>query len=164
MTAMTRVLVAGVGNIFLGDDAFGVEVARRLSGRAWPDGVRVVDFGTRGLDLSFALESCDAAILVDATARGGPPGTLYVIEPLVDAPPFDDGSAHGMTLDRVLARLPASQPPRRIRLVGCEPSPVDAEDDEAMELSAAVSGSIDEAVRIVEGLVGELLAEPRADA
>jgi hydrogenase maturation protease len=171
MTPATRVLVAGVGNIFLGDDAFGVEVARRLGARAWPEGVRVVDFGIRGLDLAFALESCDAAILVDATARGGAPGTLYVIEPRAAEGARDDGSAHGMTIERVLASLPPSAAPRTIRLVGCEPSRFgddgddgDDVDDEAPGLSAAVSGSLDEAVRLVEALVEELLAEPRPDA
>jgi hydrogenase maturation protease len=164
--ATTRVLVAGIGNIFLGDDAFGVEVARRLVTRSWPDGVRVVDFGTRGLDLAFALESCEAAILVDATPRGGAPGTLYVLEPVVDAAPSDDASAHGMTLDRLLARIPQSALPRQIRLVGCEPSRLgDDEDiDEAMALSAPVTAALDEAIRLVEALVGDLLAEPRADA
>jgi hydrogenase maturation protease len=165
VTAATRVLVAGVGNIFLGDDAFGVEVARHLGARAWPEGVRVVDFGIRGLDLAFALESCDAAILVDATARGGAPGTLYVLEPLVDARAPDDGSAHGLTIERVLGRLPERAVPRRIRLVGCEPARLgEDDDDEPMGLSAAVAAAIDEAVRLVEALVEELLVEPRAHA
>src|SRR3954452_5244184 len=80
-----RVLVAGLGNIFLGDDAFGVEVVQRLARRPQPDGVRLVDFGIRGLDLTYALlDSCDAVVLVDATPRGGLPGTLYVIEPQVE--------------------------------------------------------------------------------
>lgn len=74
-----RVLVAGIGNIFLGDDAFGVEVTRRLLTRPWPDGVRVVDFGIRGLDLTYALlDGADAVVLIDAVRRGGPPGTVPV--------------------------------------------------------------------------------------
>src|SRR4051794_33940377 len=77
-----RVLVAGIGNIFLGDDAFGVEVAQHLARREWPDGVRVVDFGIRGLDLTYALlDGYEVVILVDALPRGGQPGTLYVLEP-----------------------------------------------------------------------------------
>src|SRR6476659_8714525 len=77
-----RVLIAGVGNIFLGDDGFGVEVVQRLAQRPLPDGVRVVDFGIRGLDLTFALlDGYEAVILVDAVPRGGVPGTLYVLEP-----------------------------------------------------------------------------------
>jgi hydrogenase maturation protease len=79
--SLPRVLVACIGNIFLGDDAFGVEVAQRLAGRGLPEGVRVVDFGIRGLDLTFALlDDYEAVILVDATPRGGDPGTLYVLE------------------------------------------------------------------------------------
>ena len=78
-----RILIACIGNILLRDDAFGVAVARRLAGRSWPDGVRVVDFGIRGFDLALALldKATDVAILVDAAPRGEPPGTLYVIEP-----------------------------------------------------------------------------------
>src|SRR5215469_10021852 len=81
--AMTpRILVAGVGNIFLGDDAFGSEVARRMLMRQWPAHVRVEDFGIRSFDLAFALgDGYDAVILVDAAPRGGAPGTLYTIQP-----------------------------------------------------------------------------------
>ena len=82
-----RVLVAGVGNIFLGDDAFGVEVVQRLARRPLPAEVRVVDFGIRGLDLTYALlDGYETVILVDAAPRGGPPGTLYVLEPDVGDP------------------------------------------------------------------------------
>ena len=81
---MNRVLIAGVGNIFLGDDGFGVEVIRRLSSREFPAEVRVEDFGIRGYDLAYALlDGPDVAILVDAAGRGGTPGTMYVIEPNV---------------------------------------------------------------------------------
>lgn len=80
--AQPRILVAGIGNIFFGDDAFGVEVARRLLERPWPEKVRVVDFGIRGFDLAYAfLDGYDKVILVDTIQRGGTPGTLYVIEP-----------------------------------------------------------------------------------
>src|SRR5437899_5810794 len=83
-----RILVAGVGNIFLGDDAFGVEVARRLGQRPLPDGARVVDFGIRGLDLAYALlDGYEAVILVDAAPRGGSPGTLYVLDLPADGSP-----------------------------------------------------------------------------
>src|ERR1044072_7226323 len=79
------ILVAGIGNIFLGDDAFGCEVVKRLAGRAWPDNVKVIDFGIRGFDLAYALlDGYDVTILVDATPRGETPGTLYTIEPEVD--------------------------------------------------------------------------------
>ena len=77
-----RILVACIGNIFLGDDGFGVEVAKRLLPRAFPPQVFVKDFGIRGFDLAYALmDSYDLTILVDACARGGSPGTVYVIEP-----------------------------------------------------------------------------------
>ena len=89
-------LVAGIGNVFLGDDGFGVALAGRLARGEPQPGVEVVDFGIRGMDLAYALlGDYDAAILLDATPRGGPPGTLYVIEPEiegVEAPP----DAHGM--------------------------------------------------------------------
>ena len=71
-----RILIAGIGNIFLGDDAFGVEVAQRLTRLAWPDHVHVKDFGIRGFDLCYALmDDYDAFILIDAVPRGGEPGT-----------------------------------------------------------------------------------------
>ena len=80
-----NILVAGIGNIFQGDDAFGCEVARALSGRFAPDQVRVVDFGIRGLDLAYALmDRPDLTILLDAAPRGGEPGTVYTIEPDID--------------------------------------------------------------------------------
>jgi hydrogenase maturation protease len=80
-----RILIAGIGNIFLGDDAFGVEVIQRLAQRTWPEGVRIVDFGIRGFDLAAALlEGWDYAILIDTAPRGAAPGTLYVIEPELD--------------------------------------------------------------------------------
>src|SRR6478672_10064780 len=78
----TDILVAGIGNIFFGDDAFGVEVARRLGQQPLPESVRVVDFGIRGLDLTYALlDPYEAAILVDAAPRGGIVGTVYILEP-----------------------------------------------------------------------------------
>src|SRR5205085_1568015 len=127
--AMTapRILVAGIGNIFFGDDAFGVEVVRRLARRPLPEGVRVVDFGIRGFDLACALlDDCDAAILVDAVHRGGAPGTLRVIEPDLGAP-ADPASGeriqtHGLTPAQVfrLVRTMGGEP-RGVYLVGCEP-------------------------------------------
>ena len=76
------VLVAGIGNIFLADDGFGVEVAQRLRRPALPDGVRVEDFGIRGVHLAYELlDGYDALVLVDAVPMGEPPGTVAVIEP-----------------------------------------------------------------------------------
>ena len=166
-----RILVAGIGNIFLGDDAFGSEVARRLATRPVPDGVRVVDFGIRGLDLTYALlDGYDAAILVDATPRGGTPGTLYVIEPDPAAPaPGEQDPAgpsietHGMDPVKVL-RLAAAmgEPTRRVLLVGCEPGIFGTDEDPVMGLSPPVEASVDGAIELIESLIVELLAAPEA--
>jgi hydrogenase maturation protease len=165
--APPRVLIAGIGNIFLGDDAFGSEVARRMMGHPLPDGVRVVDFGIRGLDLAYALlDDREMTILVDATPRGGPPGTLYVIEPdPVDAgepspsePVFE---GHSMDPARVL-RMTAAMggKPRRVLVVGCEPATLGSDDDPAMGLSPPVEAAVGEATRLIHSLVEQLLAEP----
>lgn len=166
VTPPPRVLIAGIGNGFLGDDAFGVEVARRLARRALPVGVRVRDFGIRGIDLAYALlDHCGAAVLLDAAPRGaGPPGSLYVIE--VDpCPParaverremmFD---THALAPERVL-RLVAAMNGRigRVLVVGCEPAWFGAEDDVQTELSPRVAAAVDEAVPLVESLVAALL-------
>ena len=98
------ILVAGIGNILLGDDGFGVEVVNRLAERSLPDGVQVVDFGIRGLDLAYALlEEYDAVIFVDATSRGQTPGTLYVIEVPCEQPGEISIDAHGMDPVKVLS-------------------------------------------------------------
>jgi hydrogenase maturation protease len=121
-----QVLVAGVGNIFPGDDGFGVEVVRRMAARPLPDGVRAADFGIRSLHLAYELADHPeaTAILVDAMARGGAPGTVYVIEPDPagqDAVP--DAGAHGVTPDGVLALVRAlGGAPGRVLVVGCEPA------------------------------------------
>src|SRR6476661_2103049 len=97
------ILIAGIGNIFLGDDAFGVEVAQRLTQRSWPTGVRVEDFGIRGFDLAYAiLDGYDVTILVDATPRGGDPGTLYLIEPDLNMAGGVGIEPHGMDPVKVL--------------------------------------------------------------
>lgn len=153
-----RILVAGIGNVFFGDDGFGVEVARRLRERPQPAGVDVVDFGIRGLDLAYALlDGYDAAVLVDAWPRGGGPGTLYVIEPAIERSGGTLVDTHGMDPMKVLemvttmgGRLPV------LRLVGCEPAPLPEVDEMAMGLSAAVAAAATEAVGLVESLVNEL--------
>jgi len=155
------VLVAGIGNVFLADDGFGSEVARLLMQREPPLGVKVADFGIRGMDLAYELqEDYDAAVLVDAVPRGGAPGTLYVIEPdLAGGEASLD--AHGMDpvkvleLARTLGGLPA-----RVLVVGCEPAVLVAEDDPdvVMELSAPVAAATQEAVGLVESVLEELLA------
>jgi hydrogenase maturation protease len=164
VSASPRILVAGIGNIFLGDDAFGVEVARLLSARRQPEGVRVVDFGIRGLDLAYALtDDCDAAILVDAAPRGGTPGTLYLIEPSLDPGSFAaSGGFDGHSMDPVkvlqLASTLGTLPPR-VLIVGCEPASAATEDNEVFELSPAVQAALGPAVEMVESLIDRLRAE-----
>jgi hydrogenase maturation protease len=165
-----RILVAGIGNIFLGDDAFGVEVAWRMSRRAMPENVRVADFGIRGMDLAYALlDGYDAAILVDAAARGGDPGTLYVIEPesddAGDGPDVALVDAHGMDPMRVLdmARALGGRP-KRVLVVGCEPATLGDETTGAMGLSAPVEAAVGGAIAMVESLVSRITEEMQAGA
>jgi hydrogenase maturation protease len=156
-----RILVAGVGNVFLGDDGFGVALAGRLALRELPAGVDVVDFGIRGMDLAYAMPDYDAVVLLDATPRGEPPGTIYVIEPDVDGDaPTVDG--HGMDPVSVLALVKAlgGRPPRTL-VVGCEPATSVSLDDVELvaDLSEPVRLALDSAVDVVESLVAELATE-----
>ncbi|MGI9145569.1 MAG: hydrogenase maturation protease [Chloroflexota bacterium] len=158
-----KVLVAGVGNIFLGDDGFGVEVARRLAMTALPEGVKVADFGIRGVHLAYELcDDYDTAILVDAAPRGGQPGTLYVIEPdrldTSDSATAERGAlldAHGMQPEAVLGLLNVlGGHVRQVYVVGCEPSSI----EERMGLSEPVEQAVDEAVRVVHELLAPVAA------
>jgi hydrogenase maturation protease len=165
-----RILVAGIGNIFLGDDAFGSEVARKLQQRPLPDEVRVVDFGIRGFDLAYALlDSHETTILVDATPRGEAPGTLYTIEPdVTELDELDSDSqmveTHGMNPMKVLAMVKSMGGVfRRILLIGCEPAPLESEEGQ-MGMSEPVQRAVDEAVTIVESLLAKILAEDRSEA
>jgi len=148
-----RTLIAGVGNVFLGDDGFGVEVVRRLAGRPLPAGVEVVDVGIRGVHLAYdLLDGCGLLVLVDAAARGEAPGTVTVLEvgdgDVADGPPLID--AHDLGPDAVLAvvrRLGAR--PGRTLVVACEPADVEV----GMELSAPVRRAVPEAVRLIESIL-----------
>ncbi len=163
---MDSILIAGIGNIFLGDDGFGVEVAQRLAQRPLPEGVRVVDFGIRGLDLAYALLDDHAAvILIDATPRGEQPGTLFVLEPRVEAEVEATVEAHSLDPVKVL-RLAAAMGARvrRLILVGCEPEPLESADDMRMGLSAPVQAAVGDAIVLIEGLVTKLRASQRAGA
>jgi hydrogenase maturation protease len=161
-----RILVAGVGNVFLGDDGFGVEVVRRLAGRGLPEGVEVVDFGIRGMDLAYALQGdYEAVVFVDATPRGERPGTVYLIEPEIE-----EGEAmldtHGMDPVKVikLSRALGARPTRTL-VVGCEPQVVvsgEDYDDMIMELSEPVRAAVEEAVKLVESLVEEINKEVKS--
>jgi hydrogenase maturation protease len=159
-----RILVAGIGNIFLGDDAFGCEVARQLAQQSWPENVRVVDFGIRGFDLAYALlDGQDVTILVDATPRGEAPGTLYTIEP--DLNELDEldleaiPETHGMNPLKVLKMVKAMGGEfKQILLVGCEPATFGPEEG-VMGLSGPVQAAVPEAVRIIESLIKQVERE-----
>jgi hydrogenase maturation protease len=154
------ILVAGIGNIFYGDDAFGVEVAQRMGTLSLPAGVRVRDFGIRGLDLAYALTdgSIDATILVDAVPRGCNPGTVYVIEPdLACLDSCNPGvEAHALDPVQVLALAQSLGGIRgRVFLIGCEPAELDAEDG-SLELSPAVQAAVPEAIETIKTLIDKL--------
>ncbi|MFF4953493.1 hydrogenase maturation protease [Streptomyces chattanoogensis] len=169
--APPRTLIAGVGNIFLGDDGFGVEAVRRLGEHPLPGHVEVVDAGVRGVHLAYQmLDGYHTVLLVDACARGGAPGTVYLLDatdpgpgpdPAAPRPTAIDG--HHMTPDSVLALLDTlsagtgDSRPQRVLVVGCEPADL----DEGIGLSEPVAAAVDEAVRLILRLVGG--AEPAAD-
>lgn len=162
-TALHRVLVAGVGNIFLGDDAFGVEVVQRLARRPPREGVAIVDFGIRGLDLAYTLlDGFDTVIIVDAHPRGRQPGTLYVLEPeLTESPGTANGGTlmegHGMDPVRVFELVKSlGGNLTHVILVGCEPAPLHEADDFTMNMSHAVSLAVEEAVSLIESLLERL--------
>jgi hydrogenase maturation protease len=175
-----RMLVAGVGNIFLGDDGFGVEVARRLAEADLPSWVQVADYGISGMHLAYDLaDGYDSAILVDTAPRGGEPGTLTVIEAAPGGGPAETGGpaqageaaqagqrapagggiaetrlfdAHGMQPDVVLGVLDMlGAGSARVLVVGCEPASLDY----GMELSEPVAKAVDAAVGVVMDLIAE---------
>jgi hydrogenase maturation protease len=153
-----KILVAGVGNIFHGDDAFGVEVAGALTKRRLPPEARVVDFGIRSFDLAYALlDGYDVTVLVDATSRGGAPGTLYTIEIDPEAAAVGEMDPHGMNPMRVLEMARAmGECKGRILLVGCQPETL-GPDEGQMGLSRTVAAAIEPAADIVERLVRKVL-------
>ncbi|MFZ3181486.1 MAG: hydrogenase maturation protease [Methylocystis silviterrae] len=161
---MTSILVACVGNIFSGDDAFGVEVARRLSQVTLPDGVRVIDFGIRGIDLTYALmDGYDAVILVDAAQRGHAPGVVSVVEPdlieLGDSTPENLAlSPHELDPAKVLRLASAlGGSCRRVLLVACEPLTLGGEEG-VMGLSEPVTAAVAVAAETVEELIDGMMA------
>lgn len=157
-----QVLIAGIGNIFMGDDAFGVEVAKRLALRPLAAGVRVVDFGIRGIDLTYALlEDYRLIILVDAVQRGGKAGDLYVIEPSLET--AGAMQTHEMAPDKALAAAKAlGATLANVLIVGCEPASFGSDDDPQMELSPAVEAAVVEAIAMIENLAAKALEATHA--
>ena len=160
-TQNPSILIACIGNIFLGDDGFGVEVARRLLARPQRDGVKVVDFGIRGFDLAYALQDgYETTVLVDTYPHRQAPGTVSVVEP--DLNRLDDSSdgfvqPHAMNPINVLRMAKAMNGSlRRILLVGCEPQDLGG-DEGHMGLSPAVESAIDHAVNEIELIVNRIL-------
>jgi hydrogenase maturation protease len=152
-----KVLIACVGNIFLGDDGFGVEVAQSLSKRQLPEGVSVKDYGIRGFDLAYALlDPWDLVIMVDALSRGEAAGTLYVIEPELNRPASADTAVnpHGMDPVRVLS-LAASMGTisAQVLVVGCEPNDFGDELEGRMGLSSPIQGVVETASDMILDLV-----------
>jgi hydrogenase maturation protease len=144
---MGRVLVAGIGNIFCGDDGFGVEVARRLAAERLGDGVEVRDFGIRGVHLAYEMASgsYDEVILVDAAPRGGSPGTVYAIEPEVSAAQ-ETPDAHGLTPAAVLAWVQrVGGTCGHVMVIGCEPASLGP----SVGLSPSVAGAVEQAMAMV---------------
>jgi hydrogenase maturation protease len=155
------VLVAGIGNIFLSDDGFGVEVANRLAGESLPPGVSVADFGIRGVHLAYELlEGYDGLVLIDAMPMGEAPGTLAVIEPEADGgrPSGDEQAgvvdAHNMSPDVVLATLAhLGGKVERIYVVGCQPATL----SEGIGLSPSVAAAVDGAAELCRQLVADIV-------
>ncbi len=159
------ILVACVGNIFLGDDGFGVEVARSLAKRTVSPDVVVKDYGIRGFDLAYTLlEPWNAVIFVDALPRNDAPGTLYIVEPDLShmgdpAAPGMEMNPHGMDPVRVLNLALTMGPiPGAVFVVGCQPNDFGDELDGRMGLSALVQSAVEEASNMVEELVARIRA------
>lgn len=155
------ILIAGVGNIFLGDDGFGVEVVRRLADRTLPEAVRVIDFGIRGLDLAYALQDdYETTILIDAFPHGQPPGTVSLVElnvnETIDSSDnfVDPHSMHPMNVLRMARAMHA--PLKKVMLIGCEPATLGG-DEGYIGLSTPVQAAVEEAVRATESLVKRIL-------
>ncbi|MEU7000043.1 hydrogenase maturation protease [Nonomuraea sp. NPDC046570] len=156
-----RMLVAGVGNVFLGDDGFGVEVVRHLSRGALPPEVKLGDFGIRGIHLAYELmNGYDTTILIDALPRGEAPGTVYVLDIRPEDVPSGTGiaDAHDMAPEAVLALLGSlGGRTGRVLLVGCEPADISP----GMELTRPVAAAVPRAAELVGELIRENLNEER---
>jgi hydrogenase maturation protease len=150
------VLIAGVGNVFFGDDGFGVEVARRLARESWPSGVVVGEYGIRTVHLAYELlDHVDVFVAADAMPRGGAPGTLYLLEPDLDeASQATNADVHGMSLPAVfgIVRSMGGTMPRAL-IVGCEPEDL----SERMGLGACVQNAVEPAMQMIREIVAREL-------
>jgi hydrogenase maturation protease len=153
-----RILVACIGNIFLGDDGFGVEMARRLRAEKLPEAVTLVDYGIRGLDLAYALlDPWRAVVLVDAISRGKPPGTVYLLQPggvRGDRTALDPHSMDPAQVLRMAHSL--GEVHANLFIVGCEPQDFGDELHGRMGLSPAVEAALPGAAGMVAELVSRL--------
>jgi hydrogenase maturation protease len=163
-----QILVAGVGNAWLQDDAFGGEVARRLEAEGVPTGVTVMDFGTGGLDLAYeVMRGYDALVILDASRHGGEPGTLYVIEPERDeiASEIADGEMidpHGMDPATMLRFVRATGGwPGKVVVIGCEPGEVD---EVGLGLTPPVAAAVARALELVRETIAELQTDAAYEA
>jgi hydrogenase maturation protease len=168
MSRPHKILVAGIGNIFLGDDAFGSEVARRLMAETLATEVQVRDFGIRSYDLAYAMmDGYDVTILVDAISQGQLPGTVYLIEPdLNQLEQFEDqgADAHSMNPIRALQMLRSFESsPGKLYLIGCEPATLEVEDGQ-MRLSDPVAAAVSPAIELIKSLLNDLLQENQRTA
>ena len=155
-----NILVACIGNIFQGDDAFGCEVAKVLMQKPPSENVRVRDFGIRGLDLTYELMNApELTILVDTVARGGEAGTLYTLEPDLNAEEFEAsaGNVDGHAMDPVQVLRTAKAMGghlQRVLVVGCEPADLGGEEGR-MGLTPPVAAAVQHAADMVEALIGK---------
>jgi hydrogenase maturation protease len=158
MSHQEEVLVACIGNIFLGDDGFGVEVAQWIAARHVMPGAVLADYGIRGFDLAYALlEPWRAVIIVDAVALGGAPGSIYLLEPDADQKDHAEFNPHGMCPAEVLAMAGAlGSITAPVYIVGCEPQDFGPELEGRIGLSAAVDAALPEAVAMISRLVDKL--------
>jgi hydrogenase maturation protease len=162
--ALRSILIAGVGNAWLRDDGFGGEVARRLSDVELPAGVSVMDAGTGGLDLAYeVMRGYDALVILDVSAQGGEPGTLYVMEPDEETVPgaIEDGDVinpHAMDPQTVLRFVKSVGAwPGKVVVVACEP-------EQVSEMGWGLSERVQDAVARAVALVLETVDELRSGA
>lgn len=144
-------LVAGIGNIFMGDDGFGCEVVRRLERSDLPEGVRVVDYGIRGMHLAYdLLDGWDQLILVDALPDRGAPGRVEVMEVRPEHLGVAELDAHAMAPVAVLASLGSlgGRLPPTV-LVGAQVKDL----NDRIGLSPGMEGAVSAAVDAIQNLL-----------